>query len=244
MRFAFLALALLPATACHASWEKDGRTDGHTVQPSGKGGTRSFAASGFTGVDLRGPDDVDVRTGGAFSVTAEGDTAILDQLEIQVVDGTLRVGRKDRAGFSFSDDHGVKVRVTMPKLTAASISGSGDMSVDKAEGDFKGAIAGSGNLGIGALTATDADLSIAGSGDLRVAGSGGKLSASIAGSGDIDAAKFTASSADISIAGSGSVRGVVKGDAKVSLIGSGDVELTGGAKCSVSSMGSGEARCS
>lgn len=240
MRFALLALALLPATACHASWEKDG----HAVQPSGKGGTRSFAASGFTGVDLRGPDDVDVKTGGAFAVTAEGDTAVLDELEVEVVDGTLRVGRKDHRGFSFSNDRGVKVHVTMPKLTAASVSGSGDMRVDKAEGDFRGAIAGSGNLGIDALNATDADLSIAGSGDLKVAGSGARLSASVAGSGDIDAAGFAASSADISIAGSGSVKGTVKGDAKISLIGSGDVELTGGAKCSVSSMGSGEARCS
>ncbi|MBL7599390.1 DUF2807 domain-containing protein, partial [Escherichia coli] len=77
----------------------------------------------------------------------------------------------------------------------ASVSGSGNMSVDKAEGAFRGAIAGSGNLGIATLAATDADLSIAGSGDLTVAGTVNRLNASIAGSGDIDASKLTATGA-------------------------------------------------
>ena len=243
MRAALFALALLPLAAtgaCHASWEKEG----HKAAPSGVGAKRSYDASGFTKVDLRGPDDIEVRNGGQFAVTAEGDTAVLDQLEVRVVDGTLRVGRKDRSGFSFSNDRGVKVHVVLPKLDGASVSGSGNMSVDKAEGAFRGAIAGSGNLGIAALAATDADLSIAGSGDLTVAGTVSRLNASIAGSGDIDASKLTATGASISVIGSGSLRGVVKGGASVSIAGSGDVDLTGGAKCSVSAVGSGETHCS
>lgn len=241
MRAVLFALALLPAaTACHASWEREG----NAAPVSGTGTTRSFAASGFTKVDLRGPDDIEVRNGAQFAVTAEGDSAVLDQLEIRVVDGTLRVGRKDRAGFSFSSDRGAKIHVTLPRLTAANVSGSGNMRVDRAEGDFRGAIAGSGNLGIAALAATNADLSIAGSGDLNVAGTARRLNASIAGSGDIDAGKLTASGASISVIGSGSMRGVVKGGASVSIAGSGNVDLTGGAKCSVSAVGSGEAHCS
>jgi len=238
-----IALALLPLMAtgaCHASWEKEGKT----APSSGTGTSRTFTASGFTKIDLRGPDDIDVKNGTQFAVTAEGDAATLDKLEVQVVDGTLRVGRKDRNGFSVSSDRGVKIHVTLPSLDAASVSGSGNMTVDKAQGDFSGSIAGSGNLSIAALAAKDATLSIAGSGDMDIAGSGAKLSVSIAGSGDVDASKYTATGADVSIAGSGSLKGVVKGDASVSLIGSGDVELSGGAKCSVHSLGSGEARCS
>lgn len=242
-----IALALLPLMAtgaCHASWEKDGK-DGHdSVKPSGVTAKRTYDAKDFTKVDLRGPDDIEVKNGTQFAVVAEGDTAVLEQLEIQVVDGTLKVGRKNR-NFSFShDDRGVKVHVTLPTLNAASVSGSGNMTVDKAEGDFKGAISGSGNLDIAALAATDADLSVAGSGDMSVGGNAGRLNASIAGSGDIDAGKLTATGASISIVGSGSMRGVVKGGASVSIAGSGDVDLTGGAKCSVSAVGSGEAHCS
>jgi hypothetical protein len=232
-------VALLPLAACQSNWEK-----GQAAEPSGTGATRSFAASGFTAVDLRGPDDVDVKTGGNFAVVAEGDPAVLDRLDIRVVDGTLRVGRKDGNDWSFRDNKGVKVHVVMPKLQGAAVSGSGNLVADRGEGAFGASVAGSGNLSIGTLSATDADLSIAGSGDLQVGGTASRLSASIAGSGDIDASRLTAAGADVSIAGSGNVRGTVKGQAKVSIVGSGDVELGGGAQCQVSKLGSGDVRCS
>jgi hypothetical protein len=234
-----LMVALLPLAACQSNWEKQGQA----AQVSGSGATRSFAANGFTSVELRGPDDVDVKTGQNFSVTAEGDPKVLDRLEIRVVDGALRVGRKDSKDQWFNNDHGARIHVVMPKLTGAAVAGSGNLGVERGEGDFAGSVSGSGNLNIAQLSANAADLSIAGSGDLSVAGTTAKLSASIAGSGDIDAAQLTATSADVNIAGSGNVRGMVKGPASVSIVGSGDVELSGGAKCSVSAVGSGEARC-
>lgn len=231
-------VALLPLAACQSNWEK-----GQAAEPSGKGGTRSFAASDFASVELRGPDDVDVKTGANFAVTAEGDSAALDKLDIRVADGTLRIGRKEGMGWS-SHDRGVKVHVTMPRLQGASVAGSGNLTADRGEGAFGASIAGSGNLRVGELRASDVDLSIAGSGDLQLGGTAARLEAAIAGSGDIDASRLTASSANVSIAGSGNLRGVVKGPAKISIIGSGDVELSGGAQCEVSKLGSGEARCS
>ncbi|MDP5281348.1 head GIN domain-containing protein [Sphingomonas sp. DG1-23] len=234
-----LMVALLPLAACQSNWEKKG----DAAQASGSGATRSYAASGFTGVELRGSDDVDVKIGQSFAVTAEGDPKVLDQLDIRVVGGTLRVGRKNSKDGWFGTDHGARIHVVMPRLTAASVGGSGNLTADRGEGDFSGAVSGSGNLTIANLRAGDADLSIAGSGDMRVAGSATKLSASVAGSGDMDAKQLTAASADVSIAGSGNVLGTVKGPASVSIVGSGDAELGGGAKCSVNAVGSGEARC-
>lgn len=234
-----LIVALLPLAACQSNWEKEGQT----AQVSGVGATRNFAASGFTSVALRGPDDVDVKTGQNFSVIAEGDPKVLDQLDIRVVDGALRVGRKQSTGGWFSSDRGARVHIVMPKLTAAAVAGSGNLGVERGEGDFSGAVSGSGNLSIADLRAGAADLSIAGSGDINVAGAASKLSVSIAGSGDLDAVRLTVPAADVSIAGSGNVRGTVNGPASVSIVGSGDVELGGGAKCTVSALGSGEARC-
>jgi hypothetical protein len=235
-----LMIALLPLAACQSNWEKKG----DAAQASGSGATRSYAASGFTGVELRGSDDVDVKTGQNFAVTAEGDPKVLDQLDIRVVDGTLRVGRKDSKDGWFGNDHGARVHVVMPKLTAAAVGGSGNLSADRGEGDFGGSVSGSGNLTIADLRAGNAELSIAGSGDMNIAGSASKLSASVAGSGDLDAKRLTAASADVSIAGSGNVLGTVTGPASVSIVGSGDAELGGGAQCSVNAVGSGEARCS
>jgi len=235
-----LAATPLLLAACQSNWEREGRA----AQASGEGTSRSYDAKDFTKVDLRGPDDVDVRAGDSFSVRAEGDAKTLDRLEIAVVDGTLRIGRKESSGWHWGGGPGVKVHVTLPRLNAASVSGSGNLDVDRAEGDFAGDVAGSGNLSVGALNGSAADLAIAGSGNLKIAGQAAKLSASIAGSGEIDAKGLSATSADVSIAGSGSVRGTVKGPASVSIMGSGDVELGGGASCSVNRMGSGNARCS
>lgn len=243
MRLLMIAL-LLPlaaaTAACQSKWEKDGTG----VTAPGSGATRSYAAAGFTGVDLRGSDDVDVKLGANFAVRAEGDPKVLDQLEIQVVDGVLRVGRKANAGAWFDNDHGAKIHVVMPRLRSAAVRGSGDLSVERAEGDISAAVSGSGNLVIAELRGGAADLSVAGSGDLDISGTATRLTASIAGSGDIDAERLTASSAEVSIAGSGDMTGVVKGAAAVSILGSGNVELTGGAKCTVSALGSGEAHCS
>ncbi|MDV3458362.1 head GIN domain-containing protein [Sphingomonas sp. HF-S4] len=234
-----LMIALLPLAACQSNWEKQGEA----AQASGTGSTRSFAASGFTGVELRGSDDVDVTTGKSFAVTAEGDSKVLDLLDIRVIDGTLRVGRKDSKDGWFGKDRGARVHVVMPRLTAAAVGGSGNMTVDRAEGDFDGAVSGSGNLRVAELRGNATELSVAGSGDLDIAGSASKLSASVAGSGNINARKLTASSADVSIAGSGNVLGTVKGPASVSIVGSGDADLGGGANCTVNKVGSGEAHC-
>lgn len=234
-------LALLPfATACNAGWDNSGTKVGAT----GSGSSRSFAASGFTGVALKGSDDIDVRAGSSFSVVAEGDPKALDQLDIRLDGKTLKVSRKSRSGWLGGDDRGVKIHVVMPKLTNATVAGSGTMRVERAEGAFDGAVAGSGDLDIAALSANKASLSIAGSGNITVAGRAESLDVSVAGSGDMRGENLTAGTADISIAGSGNVRANVPGAASIAIMGSGDVELRGGAKCEVSKMGSGEAKCS
>ncbi len=232
-------LAALPLAACNFA----SGMSGAVVEPSGTGATRNFDVTDFTAVSLRGSDDVEVKAG-AFSVTAQGDSALLDRLEIRKDGDTLRIGRKD-GEWKWGGDKGAKIIVTLPSLVAADIAGSGDMVVDAAQGAFKGSVAGSGNLTIARLAGDAASLSIAGSGDIRVTGGeAASIDASIAGSGDIDAAALKAKSASISIAGSGNVRAQVTGEANVSIVGSGDAEVTGGAKCSVSKMGSGAARCS
>lgn len=214
------------------------------VQPSGVDGNRSFAASGFDKVALRGPDRVIVKVGPAMSVSAVGDTAILDRLEIEVVDGTLRVGRKESQGIGWRKGGEATVTVTLPALTAASVAGSGDMDVDRAQAaSFDASIAGSGNLRIASLTADSASINVAGSGDARIAGQAQSVDVAIAGSGDVDLAGLKSERAGIAIAGSGNVRAGVTGEAEVSILGSGNVEISGGAKCTVSKLGSGEVRC-
>ena len=236
----------LPILAMVAACGSGNATES-SAAPSGVQGSRSFAATGFDKVALRGSDDVIVRVGPAESVTASGDTAVLDRLKIEVVDGTLRIGREKQGGVMSwrKGDKGAVVTVTLPRLAAAAVAGSGDMDVDHAQAtSFSASIAGSGNLRIAELIADAASLSIAGSGDATIGGKGQSIDISVAGSGDADAGAFKTAHAKISIAGSGDVKAAVDGTADISLVGSGDVDIVGKAKCTVSRMGSGEVRCS
>jgi len=234
-------LAALPLAACGSL---HGSGSGQSASASGSGSTRSFAVADFTRVDLRSSDDVDVVSGPSFAVTAEGDPKVLDELEV-VKDGqTLRVGRKHHFSWSWGDHGSARVHVTMPRLEEANVAGSGTMKVAHAQGDFSGAVAGSGDLDIAGIQGGKAHLAIAGSGDIVAAGTAEALDVSIAGSGDVDSRQLKASRGSVSIMGSGSLRGTVAGPVDVSLAGSGDVEIGGGAKCTVNKMGSGDARCS
>lgn len=234
-----LILAALPLAAC--SYTTDNDKPGSAG--SGSGSTRTYQVADFSAVALRGSDDVDVRVGSAFSVRAEGDAEVLEYLKIEKDGDTLKIGRHNRAGFSWGN-RGAKIFVTMPRITAAEVAGSGDITIDRAEGgSFKGESAGSGSITIGTLAVDEAKFDMAGSGGVKAGGTAKSVGIDIAGSGDVDAKGLKASSASVLIAGSGSVTLDITGNAKVSIMGSGDVDLGANAKCSVSKMGSGDVRC-
>ena len=235
-----LLLTLLPLAACSGTARSEG------TPPSGTGGNRTFAVDGFSAVDAAGPDDVDVRVGSGFSVRAEGDPKILDKIEIVREGDTLKVRRKNDTGFSWGgNSRGAKIYVTMPRMTAASTTGSGNMTVDHIDGEkFQASATGSGDLNVGSLNVQTVALSVTGSGNLGTAGTAKTGSFSVAGSGDIDAPKLSLGDASVSVMGSGGVTATVSGPANVNVMGSGDVTLTGGAKCTTSKMGSGEVSCS
>ncbi|MEG3163629.1 head GIN domain-containing protein [Sphingomonas sp. PB2P19] len=233
---------IIPLAAC--SFSSSGEAEGPGVAAQGSGSMRTFQVADFTGIDLRGSDDIDVRVGPGFSVRAEGPSEDLDKLRIDLDGSTLNVGRKNRTGMNWGKGSKVKVFVTLPRLTEANVAGSGTLAVDRVEGSkFDGGIAGSGNLRLAALQVDEAKFSIAGSGNATAAGAAKALTVEIAGSGDIDGRALQAQSARIEIAGSGGVRAVVNGAATVDMMGSGDVDLGPNARCTVSKMGSGTVRC-
>ena len=234
-----IAAAAMASAGCGQSRAEDG---GPTVQ-------RDYPVGAFERIEVAGPYDVRVRTGGNPSVSASGPEKVMERLIVEVKGDRLLIHpRKERGGFSWGwTSHGTAtLEVTVPQLRQAAIAGSGTIAVDRVNGDeFEGAVAGSGDLTLDALEVQTLKLSIAGSGDLKArSGQARTAEYSIAGSGDIDAGGVRSESADISIAGSGSINGQATGSADVSIMGSGDVVLTGGAECKVSKTGSGNVRCS
>lgn len=237
IRAILVAAAAMTATACNGATETQDRDPGPSVD-------RTFQVGSFDKVEVAGPYDVKVTTGGATAVAAKGGSSLLDETDVVVEGGTLKIMPKKHKGIRLNWRSGKAVfTVSTAALREAGIAGSGGIEIDKIAGDFEGDVAGSGDLKIGAANGGKLTLSIAGSGGITASGTADAVELNIAGSGDIDAAGVAAKTADVSIAGSGNVKAQASDTASVSIMGSGDVDIAGGAKCKVSKSGSGNVSC-
>jgi hypothetical protein len=234
-----VAVAAMASAGCGQGRVEDG---GPTVQ-------RSYEVGSFQEIEVAGPYDVDVRTGGRPSVSATGSQKLIENMVVEVKGDKLVIHPQEHHGWfnwGTSTNGSAKLSVTVPSLSGATIAGSGGITVDQVKGDrFEGGVAGSGDLNVNALDVQSLKLSIGGSGDVRArSGQAKQAEYSIAGSGGIDAGGVRTQAATASIAGSGSIHAQATGAANIKIMGSGDVTMTGGAKCNVSKMGSGDVSCS
>jgi Putative auto-transporter adhesin, head GIN domain len=228
----------LAAAGCHMSADGKERDAGPKV-------ARNYQVGAFSKIEVAGPYEVKVVTGGAPGVSARGGEHLLNETEVRVDGDTLEIRPRKRKGISWHWSNGTaEFTVNVAALRAAAIAGSGGITIDRVNGDFEGEVAGSGDLRLPAVSGGRIKLAIAGSGDVMAAGRADSVDIGIAGSGDIDAKGLVSRTADVSIAGSGGVAAHATESAEVSIMGSGDVDLSGGAKCKVSKMGSGNVNCS
>lgn len=236
---AALAASVLALTACSIS------NPSSSIPGAVAGNGDLSSLRDFASVEATGPDDVIVTVGPAYKVTVEGDAKVLERLEIGVKNGTLYVGRKSRIGIMWSnDDEGATVRVTMPAMAAASLTGSGNMKVDTVNGGRLAlSLTGSGNIDLGKAKVGMLKVDTTGSGDLNIGGTADSATLSATGSGGINAGALKAGKAEIDILGSGNVKLASDGPVNVSIMGSGNADVRGKAQCKIKAMGSGEARC-
>lgn len=207
---------------------------------------RDYSVASFDEVSTVGPHRVIVTVGGSAAVYAEGDAETLDRFEVLVEGDKLKIQPKEeyRREQDWTWMAPATFYVTAPRLEAASLAGSGNMYLDRVQGNyFTGSVAGSGKIDISSLHVGEANFSVAGSGDLVARGSAGRSRVSVAGSGAVRAQAVRSTTAAVSIVGSGDADLTVDNDAKVSIVGSGDVDIAGSATCTVSRMGSGRVAC-
>jgi hypothetical protein len=224
-------------TACSA-----GARENDSERPTA---TRNFQVGDFRSLALTGSPDVVVTVGGAPSVRAEGDSRLVERLEIRVEDGSLKIGVRESSSWNFfSHDRNATVHVTVPALEAAALTGSGDIRIDRVQSNrFVAAVAGSGDIEVGQLRADETSFTVAGSGGIRASGAAQRSHVDLAGSGDVDLRRLESRDAIVSLAGSGDVTARATQTARVSLMGSGDVTIVGPARCQIEKRGSGEVHC-
>jgi len=234
---ALIGTALI-ATACH---------HGGSAEESGPSARRDFQVAGaYDRIALTGSPDVVVTVGSAASIRAEGDQATLDRLEIVNENGQLKIGLRSTSGgwFSWGSHRGVTVQITMPALAGATVTGSGDMRIDRVQGPrFAGSVTGSGEIAVAALAVGEADFSVTGSGEIAAAGTAQRVQGTLAGSGDLHLDRLEAVDATLAVSGSGDIAIRATGTAAIEIRGSGDVTVTGPARCTISKSGSGDAHC-
>lgn len=234
LMIAFIALAgIASISGC-----KDGV---FCMGPKGAQVTQVIPMEDFTGIDLGIASDVTIHQGATQEVRITGAENIIDNIERNVVGGVWKI----RFDECVRNEGQLSIDVTLPTLTEASISGSGNIVSNDTFRDadeLKVSIAGSGSIDIIA-SATTVESSIAGSGDIHLYTEASTVRASIAGSGD-QFLSGTSNFLEVDIAGSGTIHAFdlpcATGD--VSITGSGDCEIQVSDHLNITITGSGSVR--
>ena len=231
----FMFVLLVATGGCSAAGAVGGGPDG----------SRSFAVGSFDSVNAHGSDTVRVVRGSTASVVATGPSAVLDRLDISTSGSVLNISRKSSMGWGGWSGRGATITVTVPSLRAIDLSGSGEASVDVADGPaFEGHVSGSGSLSLPNVRAASVKLGVRGSGDLTAGGKVDVLALEVGGSGNAEIAGLESQTATISVHGSGNAQATARKSATIDVAGSGDVEVKGTNACTISKSGSGDASCS
>jgi len=225
--------------------DNDGAFGGRHVVVMGSENDITYDLADFDEISTSGPQDVVITTGDHFSVQGKGSAEALALLKPVVRDGKLTI--EPRSGFNWGGWgrlSGATYYITLPRLSAVALAGSGDITVDKVEGDsFVGTVAGAGSLSIAQMHVDEADFRIGGSGDVTASGTAQNTRVSIGGAGEVRAGGLRSKSASVSIGGAGDVALTADDKADVSIAGAGDVVISGTARCSVTRFGVGDVQC-
>jgi hypothetical protein len=232
--FALLTALLLTSALPAQSW--------NGIRGEGPQVTRQLDVDDFDGFTLAINARVQITQGSARSVEVEGQENIIDNIVTDVRDGRWKI----KFDQNVRRHDGLTIRITMPRLQEASISGSGSI---EGQGPFTGlddlqiGISGSGDIDLD-VEAADIRTSISGSGDIRLGGSANRHEVRISGSGDVHAAELNAKDCQVRISGSGDAEVNASDMLEVSTSGSGDVYYRGRprVKAKVSGSGKVEAR--
>jgi hypothetical protein len=179
----------------------------------------------FKEIKLMGSMDVEVTVGEKQSVKVIADSDIIDHLETTVSGDTLRVKLENG---HYGHIKVMRVIVTMPEMTGASIQGSGDMIVSGADAaDFELELQGSGDATFKKSRFGKIDIELQGSGDNELDGPCDAIDIELQGSGDIDASDLKCKTGEVDLRGSGDIEFYANESANVGVHGSGDVVVLG-----------------
>ncbi len=218
--YPILALLILLATPVIGQnfWKGSIRGEGPTVE-------KEINLTGFEGVRNGFSCDVHLTQGNSHKIIVKGQQNIIDNLRFDVKDKALRI-KYDRMVRRAEPVH---IYITLPTLTVATVSGSGDLETVtpfRDLGELDVAVSGSGNVDLD-VQATEIRGKVSGSGGIRLEGSTGQLDVGISGSGNVRAIDLKAQDCTVSVSGSGNATVYSSGSLNANVSGSGNVRYKG-----------------
>lgn len=203
--------------------------------------TRNLSKN-FNAVESAGAFDVVINDAPQDGkIKLEGESNILDKIEIEVQENTLVIQHKKGFNF-FTTSRPVRIIFNAQNLKSLGLSGSGTITANGVQkvDNFSAAISGSGDIDV-KVSAQNVNAAISGSGNISLEGNTNRFKVGISGSGDINAFGLKTQDAEISVSGSGDTKLTVNESLTASVAGSGDIHYKGKPnKIKASSGGSGD----
>lgn len=199
----------------------------------------------FTRISFGFPGKLYLKQGSPQKVEIEGDREVLEEIETEVSDGRLKIGRPGKWFDRNSDDKRITVYITVPNIEAVSVSGSGSVIGQSKirTNDLSLAVSGSGSMSLDAEANGNVKADVSGSGDIKLGGHFESFESDVSGSGRVNLAATIDKGADFEISGSGKIEASGSADmVDASISGSGKVlaaELETN-RCDVRITGSGD----
>ena len=212
------------------------------TQGSGKIATEARTVPEFEAVSTSDAIDLQVRQGAQQSLQVQADDNLLPLLEtvVEAHNGVPTLHVRWKHGESIRTRSKVALTVVVPRLSALSMSGSGETRVESfTTPALQVALSGSGNAQLQNLSTDELAIHVSGSSDVTGSGKAGKIKVSISGSGNVRLTALHADDAQVRIAGSGDAAVFADKTLDVRIAGSGDVTYTGNATVTSSLAGSG-----
>ena len=178
----------------------------------------------FTKISFRVPGKLYLRQGSPQKVVIEGKKDILAEIETNVDEDRLVIGKEGKWDWKWGSDDEVNVYITVKDIEGLSVGGSGDL------------------IGETKIITNNINLNVSGSGNMKVeVDASGDLESDVSGSGNIDLkGKCRSFSSDVSGSGKVFLSLQSSGPAAFGVTGSGKIEASGTAsrvKASISGSG-------
>ncbi len=165
---------------------------------------RIFEVSDFTSIEAGDAFDIEITQADKFYVAVSGDDRDLDDLEVRVKNDKLIIDIDNLFRRRIRNNKGIRIKITMPKLTELDISGATTVIADGFETDDMAIdLGGSASLTLD-VKVENMEVDLSGSSDLDLTGSGERIIIDMSGASSLSAYDFDAQDMEIETSGAAS----------------------------------------